>query len=175
MFNDLVDVNYTMQYVPGKENHLPDFLSRANSVDVAQISNNLTALQSNINWQAEQDRDETLFKVKSILNNHVDRSVWFGMKNGKRWWAERHLLYISNGILMHSNGNRVIVPVQLRNLILHTHHDIPLAGHRAAETTLNSIKDRYFWFNMVTETIEYCSSCKECQNFNYINLQNVAP
>ncbi len=174
MFNDLVDVTYKMEYVPGKLNYLPDFLSRASTVDVEQISSNLTEVKSKVDWATAQNDDVTIKQVKIILDNHVDRLIWFKLKNGKRWWAERHSLYMNNDVLMHSS-DKIVCPESMKALILHTHHDIPFSGHRGADTTLVSIRSKYFWFGMSTDTVEYCQSCVKCQKFNYANIHNVAP
>lgn len=173
-FNDLVDVNFTMEYVEGKNNFLPDFLSRATTVDTKLVEVNLTELKSNVDLGVEQDKDETVRQIKLAVIENKERSVWYKIMNGKRWWGERHLIFVSNNVLMHA-PDKVVCPIHMKNLVLRTHHDIPLAGHRAAATTVESIKNKYFWFKLAGKVVDYCASCKKCQVFNYSNLHNVAP
>ncbi len=173
-FNDLVDVNYTMEYIEGKNNYLPDFLSRAATVDVSEIEANLTVVKSNIKWGEEQEKCSEIRELMSAVLQNKERSEWYKFKNGRRWWNERHSLFISNGVLLHSQ-NKIICPEHLRGMILKTHHDVPLAGHRSAETSVVSIRANYFWFGLNGDVVDYCSSCPKCQMFNYANLQNVAP
>ncbi len=175
LFHDLVDVSYVMEHIDGKSNHLPDFLSRAAVYETGQISSNQTEIKSSIDWAIEQNNDSELNVVKDLVSSNADRSLWFKIANGKRWWSERHALFInSSHILMHA-PNKIVCPESLKPTIFRIYHDIPFAGHRAAETTLNSLRDHYFWFNLATEVVEYCKTCVQCQTFNYANVKNVAP
>jgi transposase InsO family protein len=76
--------------------------------------------------------------------------------------------------LKHSN-DKLVCPQRLKTSILQNYHDSPFGGHRAYETTLISIRNRYYWNYMPSEVKNYCQSCSSCQMFNYACLHNVAP
>ncbi len=175
LFNDLVDVTYKMKWIKGSENYLPDFLSRANLVDTKEVLLHVTEIKSTIDWSQEQSNDDELKNVIYALVNDLERSEWFKMLNGRRWFAEKSKLFVNNENVLCHSSNKIICPTNLRKLLLQTHHDIPTAGHRASETTLISLRERYFWFNMPTDVAQYCSTCDKCQMFNYANKHNVAP
>jgi len=168
LFNDLSGMRYKMEWIKGKDNHLPDFLSRANVVDDVQTQLHITEIRSSIDWAAEQQKDENLKLVKLALENNWSRNEWFNLKYGKRWYAEKSNLYLSNNILLHTT-NKIVCPHTMKDTILFTHHDAPTAGHRSAETTLISVRDKYYWFNMATDIANYCSTCNKCQMFNSLD------
>ena len=84
---------------------------------------------------------------------------------------------IQNGVLMvkENSSKRIVVPKKVLPVLFSFHHDLPLAGHRDYEKTLNSLKSRYFWFNMAKDTKAYCSTCHLCQTKKYSNRVNRAP
>ena len=96
------------------------------------------------------------------------------MHNGRRWLSERSKLYVTSNILKHGS-DKIVCPNALIADVLKLHHDSPLSGHRAYETTLVAIKNRYFWINMANEIKHYCNSCTACQKYNYACLHNKAP
>jgi hypothetical protein len=61
-------------------------------------------------------------------------SEWFKARNGRSWLNERSRLYISSNILKHGS-DRIVFPINFVSEILNLHHDSPLSGHRAYETT----------------------------------------
>jgi len=106
--------------------------------------------------------------------NNTDVSEWLKIKNGRRWLTERSRLYMSDNILKHGS-NKIVCTAEIIPEILALHHDSTFAGHRAFETTLLAVRNRYFWINMVNEVKNYCNSCVACQKFNYSCLHNRAP
>ena len=51
----------------------------------------------------------------------------------------------------------------LRAELMRTHHDDPLAGHFAANKTLNLICRKYWWPGISKDVKEYTSTCGVCQ------------
>ncbi len=98
---------------------------------------------------------------------------WSEEQVSSRWSRERKRLYVFNGILY--NENRIVVPSHMIKTVLFQHHDTVFAGHRGAETTLESLKTRFYWNFMPADVTAYCSSCEKCQIFNYSQLINRAP
>ena len=65
------------------------------------------------------------------------------------------------------NGKSVpIIPITLRNEILHSFHDHPTAGHFGRDKTWNRLKDRCSWRNIRQDIIQYIQSCSACAKHN---------
>jgi hypothetical protein len=163
-----------MEWIRGVDNHLPDFLSRANVIDTVDTQLHVTEVSSSVNWTKEQSLDDEIKAVINALKSNSSRDEWFKLVNGRRWFAESSSLFINNDILCHSK-NKIVCPVKMKALVLDTHHDLPGGGHRSGKTTYESVRDKYFWFNMRTDVINHCGTCNRCQMFNYANKHNVAP
>lgn len=175
LFQKLPNDHYKIKYIPGNQNHLPDFLSRVYDYETKSIKANMVHMESALNWQEEQNKDPVLRNVIKLLeDDKEDDKSWQGLDNWRRWYSERRNLYLCNGVLKHSN-NKIVVPENLKQSILAAYHDAPFAGHRAFETTFSTMKERFFWIHMPSETKAYCYSCSECQRFNYGNIHLRAP
>ncbi len=96
------------------------------------------------------------------------------MKDGNRWLRNRRKLFVSLGILKHGD-DKIVCPAHMRSQIIQHYHDSPFSGHIGFETTLNGIRNRYFWNYMPSQIQTYCQSCNACQIFNYACLHNLAP
>ncbi|CAF1066279.1 unnamed protein product [Brachionus calyciflorus] len=133
------DLNYSFVYQPSSENVTADLLSRPES-EVNSITLNF---ESSLNWRAEQSKDFYGF------DEYEDLIEW--KKYFNKLKVLNDCLYLETDAVF-----RLVVPKQLIKLILEFFDDLPLAGHRDFEKTLESIKLGYFWLNMTKETKEYC-------------------
>jgi hypothetical protein len=173
-FQELSDVSYKIEWIKGEQNFLPDFLSRCDKkVEVKEIAVNVSELKSSIDWTYEQLKDPELKQLIMVIKNKATQKDWNKITNGGRWSKIRRDLYLFNNVLYYNN--QIVCPSQLKQEIMVMHHDMPLAGHKAMESTLWSIRKHYFWLNMGCEVDEFCKSCNKCQCFNYSNFKNVAP
>lgn len=178
LFNDLYDdgVKFTIEWIAGDQNHLPDFLSRCDAEDKLEskaINVNVTELKSSIDWATVQDEDKELKQIKQLVVNRDPMEEWFKQPNGKRWHKLKADLYVFNKTLMYNE--RVVCPDKEVVGVMNMHHKLPLAGHKSSEATLNSVRKHYFWLNMATQIEDYCKSCHACQSFNYSTFKQVAP
>ena len=178
LFHHLVDVNYTIRYIPGNLNYLADFMSHCNdsgdeTPGTEHLKINLIEVGSNVDWSKEQSNDVEISNVIYCIKNNVSDKGWVE-KCGRKWLNERNDLYIYKGLLKHSAA-RVVVPDNLKQLVLHWHHDAPFAGHRGFDTVMYALKSRYFWLRLSSDVKEHCQSCAKCQIFNYSTLHSRAP
>jgi hypothetical protein len=170
----LEGVDYSIVYIEGSKNYLPDFLSRAHFENpITSISGSIL-VQSALNWQTEQAKDEEILRVIACIRRAEPETTWKEIQNGSRWFRERAELFVLNNILYHSK-TRLVVPNQLKEQIMTLHHDSPFSGHRGPETTFKSVSHRYYWNFMLSEIKNYCRSCRQCQKYNYAVLHNKAP
>ena len=175
LFHRLQDVDYELRHIAGADNHLPDFLSRSYKLEPADVQLNYTEIKSSINWANEQLKDAEIVAITKLVRASAPDQSWLSAPNGRRWLHERRNLYLGkDGSLMHSKS-LIVCPSHLTADIMRLHHDPPLSGHRGAQTTLESIKRRYYWNYMPRQVKEYCRSCPSCQQYNYSCLHNRAP
>jgi hypothetical protein len=151
------------------------FCQDLNVSSISQCSQvNVTELKSNIDWEKVQGKDSEIKQIIELIRKNSSDKDWLNITNGRRWLHERKKLYLSSNILMHES-NKIVCPDKLKTEILHHYHDSPLSGHRAYETTLVAIRNRYYWNYLPSEVKIYCQSCSVCQRYNYACLHNRAP
>jgi len=178
LFHRLSGVDYKLNYIPGSENFLADFLSRSFDPDTKEADVNYLAIQSTVNWKSEQSEDSEVMAVISCILKNADDKDWQAVETGQRWLREKRQLYLETcgqGVVLKYGSNRVVVPRHMKSEILEHHHDSPFSGHRGFESTILSINKRYYWNFMPSEVKAYCQSCVKCQTFNYACLHNRAP
>ena len=161
-------------HISGVDNHLPDFLSRADCIDSAELKVNLSELVSSVDWEVEQKKDAEIKRVIELIEGQSSDADWINMSDGRRWLHERKNLYVVDKILKHGRSC-LVVPHHMKDQVLKLHHDSPFVGHRAYETVLESLKSRYYWNYMPSEVRKYCLSCHSCQSYNYANIHHKAP
>lgn len=145
LFNRLQDVNYKFEYIEGKNNRLPDFLSRAFDPEPPDTELNHLNFVSKIDWVSEQSNDPEITKIIDFILKDADEAEWLSLTNGRRWFNERRNLYlhvlIINNILYY-NKNKIVCPFQMRRTILENFHDSKFSGHRSADFTIKLIRSR---------------------------------
>ncbi|HYN44838.1 MAG TPA: RNase H-like domain-containing protein [Candidatus Limnocylindrales bacterium] len=60
--------------------------------------------------------------------------------------------------------DRIVVPQSLKKLVLKECHE---TGHFDFSRTYEKMKERYYWNGMSKDTMDYGSSCEECQRRNH--------
>lgn len=160
----------------------PDLLSRPSLNAGVKLNAVEMQIGSSVNWKAEQDSDERIRSILSILNSENkndfnDQNKWFNISGGSKWFKLRDKLVISNELLAYEDENKLktVVPRQMVSVLLNFLHDSPLAGHRDFEKTLDLVKNKYFWLNMQADVKRYCESCHLCQTKKYLSKQRKAP
>ena len=72
LFHRLAGVDYKLNYIPGSQNFLADFLSRTFDPDTNEAEINYLALKSTVDWASKQQRDPTLkLIIKCIFIHYV--------------------------------------------------------------------------------------------------------
>ena len=70
--------------------------------------------------------------------------------------------HISDELLCYEN-RWYLPPGLLRREILRLHHDDPFAGHFAFDRTLDLVRRKYYWPEMINEVREYVEACVNCK------------
>ncbi|PAA51672.1 hypothetical protein BOX15_Mlig023015g11 [Macrostomum lignano] len=135
-------------YRPGKENIVPDTLSRAAAVQF-QIAN----------LPDEQDQDQVLHAVRHAMlqpNFQVPAAVSASVLK-----LLPCLTLSPDGALLH-NGLPVI-PQHMRAELLQQAHDRPSAGHLGQRRVLRALRERSWWPDMREDVRDWVRSCLVCQ------------
>ena len=72
------------------------------------------------------------------------------------------LYYVDSSNSPHGNRNKVVVPKELRQLILASSHAGLLSGHFSARRLYNTLLSTWWWKSMYADAVQYCSSCTSC-------------
>ena len=122
LLHRLVDVDYKIIYIKGKDNYLADFMSRAECYESKEAQAMFTCIQSKVDWEREQNKDINLVQVKECITMDAEDKVWLKIKDCARWVHEKKNLFIFNSILKHGQGC-IVVPEHLKLELLRWHHD----------------------------------------------------
>lgn len=76
---------------------------------------------------------------------------------------------------MSEEGEQLVVPSELRKMVLKLGHSVPWAGHLGQQKTLLRLASRFHWPGFYKDVIEYCRSCPECQLRSQANRGTKAP
>ncbi|CAG9120633.1 unnamed protein product [Plutella xylostella] len=139
--------NFTVEHRKGKENVVPDALSRAVPVNVVSSNNDswyanilsrcLKRPQSCPNYQIIEGRLYRYTKSNSTLTSDFD-------------WKE------------------VIPPEERLNVII-KNHDTPMGAHMGAEKTYKRLRLRYFWPGMYGDVADHVAKCDICKSYKHQN------
>ena len=167
------DLDYQLNYFPGKDNHTADALSRIignnqNQVEAQVIYHQVSSLDLNVNldWEFEQSMDREISVVKLAIK--AGEKIEFQELVNQAYWKsvydnlviEKNILYANK-----NNSSLIIVPKQKRALICKMYHDSITSGHVGFEKTYSSIESRFSWPGIKTDVYDYCQTCEQCQKF----------
>lgn len=145
--------SFKIEYRKGKDNIVPDALSRTFSVD--ELTTSLSELSL----------DDVAFKNPSYLNllKTVQENV------GKTNLVDQNgKVYIRTA--SSQNQFRLFVPDDLIPNLLEIHHNAPTAGHLGVEKTFERLSRLYYWpkmYKTVKNFVKNCSLCKTCKAPSY--------
>lgn len=164
--------NIKFVYVPGKQNHLPDMLSRpvcdhdvASTCDICYVSIDVPKRSAD-DIRTEQLKDPDVRKIIESFEETTNDDY-------AKWTARGYIM--TGGVLYRypdltdSEEAVLVVPCHERKRVLHQHHDLPTAGHYGAERTLQKIARLYYFTGMRQYIQDYVKDCPECQRYKASN------
>ncbi len=88
----------------------------------------------------------------------------------KYYWHRWESLEVENGVLYRKWENaygtqierQVVVPRQLRTVVLTQMHDSVTAGHLGVKKTLHKVRQRFFWYALRRDVEKWCHKCTIC-------------
>jgi len=164
--------NISLSYRPGPEMHLADCLSRVGHIadtekeipDMKITVDSVCTIDEITVLSADEIRDKTLEDdklqrvVEYVLNGWPEHISEIHDESIRQYYNFRDEIGIVNGILV--KGQRLIIPTELRNVVLtalHTHH-------LGIEKTRNLARTTVYWPGLnkeIIEVVEQCTTCNE--------------
>lgn len=136
--------NFEIQHRKGKENIVPDTLSRT-----VPIIEAITIDTTNDKWYLQMIRNIEQQPSKYPL-----------------WRTENGLLYKRGRLnypdLTDGDGWLQVVPKERRTQIIRENHDPPTCGHLGIYKTLGRISQQYYWPSMRSDIAKYINHCRTC-------------
>lgn len=194
----LQEYKFDVQHVPGEQNELPDFLSRqpghepttpaGHTADVDRMFLPPSAEQEPKNVRphiacvefpglADDLKDSQRRNPHSQnLIRTLDGINEAGPANpAEARVAAQYLVH--DGLLWrrHPDGNRLIVPQDMHDQVLHAYHDASTAGHPGAEETTRVILRKYWWLGVEEDVARHVRDCWACSSLKRGPLQERAP
>ena len=150
----------TIQHVSGKEHVVADVLSRIklNHIYVLNVEEELADLE-------EAYLQDSHFKtIWNLVKHGVKPSDGELIKSKARSY-QKHFQIIDKRLFFKDNDQlRLCIPSgRIRDLILETHHDMPLGGHQGVTRTYDAIIKNFYFPRMKKVVERYCKSCISCQ------------
>lgn len=151
----LEEFQFELRYIPGKDNVLPDTLSRLVSLNDEYVNDETLNALTMVNAMQSEilEAQMTDTECKSLLNSLREGSEFKSpLRAPDKWSIEQ------DSLLCHSN--RIYVPQSKRENIVKRFHE---SGHFCTKTTVQKIRERYIFPNMWSIVRKVVSSCFTCQ------------
>ena len=162
---------------------------KPSNLDVENNSANMSENEVQADLQDDdvyvQDHDVTKpLTISDVLDINVetliqmqksDKSLKITMGKALSTWDESEGLneafFYENDILKRKwqfddqsrSGIQVVLPKQLRNIVVTLAHDRPLAGHLCVAKTKQRVLRSFYWPGVFRDAQNYCISCDTCQ------------
>ena len=134
--------NVDLIYKPGRDNVVPDALSRRHELLSIFIGESSLMRKIRKGYQDDGESKRTLDTLR--LDKKLEH---FWLEQGVFWFKQKHML-VSKGTL--------------RLVLLKEYHDGPVVGHRGVKLTLAELVKNYYWPNLWDDMEQYVKSCVTC-------------
>ena len=154
----LQEYDFTFKYKPGKDNIVPDALSRRpdyKSMDPAASQINSLDITLDPGIRQRLVEGYPLDPVLGPLFKSCQQA-----SPSDRYFVHDDLLWLNL-----KGTTRLCIPTdsELRSTLLFESHDSPLAGHLGFEKAYDILRRTYYWPRMARDLKLYIASCEPCQ------------
>ena len=166
---ELENFDYTVEYIPGKDNHEADYLSRIVMKDEERVVESMQESAAIYCIQPEIPTVELIQKHQEQDRHIKDARTQLESTGG-----------ITKGIFRsHSNielrekllwkGTRIIIPHSLQEQIIREYHG---QHHPGKENTCLLIKARFYWRGMEKQVERFVRACRTCIQCKVARVQH---
>ena len=182
----LSELSFIIEHCPGKNNELPDALSRQpNSEELSPGEPHLERMAPPKRDTPALDRS-TIPILNAVYSPSLAEEISAAQQEDPQisnmivQWNEirfhgptnpREVEFVENN--MHDERGfwrrnpegthyQLRVPTTLRQRVIWGYHDVPLAGHPGSEETIRAIQEHFFWPGMSREIRRYVAGCHLC-------------
>lgn len=147
--------NFRIEHRRGKDNIVPDVLSRAHEGEFCVEVVEMERLPS-IDLDSDAFRSEDYTKIRdSIPADSPDFRVIDGYVYKRTEF--------STGQADESDCWKLLVPSELRNKVIYAAHDVPNSSHCGIAKTLEHIRWYFYWPKLVRDVRDYIGKCELCK------------
>lgn len=144
--------DFEMIHRKGKENIVPDFLSRAVPVQSNSI-------QLNVMEYTPEVTDKWYTEMKNKVQQYPEKFPVWRIENDRLYKYVKSVIPELNDL---SEEWKLVVPKDHRKQILQRFHDIPASGHFGTYKTYKKILHSHYWPKMKSDIAKYVKSCHVC-------------
>lgn len=145
--------DYTIVHRKGKDNVVPDFLSRSVPVTISAID----APSSSIDFK--NTTDPWYLKMKERILDHPRKFRQWRVENGVIY---KYVRCAFPELSSQADYWKLVVPKDSRSSLIRLHHDDERSGHIGIYKTFWKLHRRYTWPKMQADVARYVRSCQVC-------------
>lgn len=187
----LQEFRFTIEHCPGRDNQLPDFLSR-NPLENNDVRDAIDESRMLPPDTPNPNSDINVIDQLSIYEEIVEQQQRFKKlrRDLQRWeginlegpqnqtdelFHRRH--EVKDGLLWRRrNEDRLlIVPRILTGKVIHFYHEAEIQLHPGRDETIRQIQKTYYWRSLHKQVGRYIKNCLTCASSKTRQVQPVAP
>lgn len=143
--------NFDIKHKSGKDNVVPDILSRSIPIDL-------------ITYNSSHVTDEWYRDLFQRCSNSPNTCLNYIIKNNKLY------RYCRTGSLLSSEYDwKEVIPADVREMLIMENHNTPTSAHFGIFKTYHKVKLRYFWPGMYRDVAKFISKCDTCMSYKNQN------
>lgn len=173
----LLKYDLDVTYIPGKEMHIADALSRAfnNYQYKMDTDSSLNEVVHSVNmsenriteFQTETQNDEVLKELITVVQDGWPHSKQKIKDSLKFYYSKKNEIYFENGLLFYNH--RIIVPMSLRHQMVTQLHQ----AHFGITKTVARAKSILYWPNMDQSIESEILKCRICEKYRSSNQKEL--
>lgn len=145
---------FSIEHRKGRDNIVPDALSRVFEGDVCGVDIEVTPLI---------DLDDEAFSSEEYVKwrKDISESQFPDFRIDERYIYRRDKFSVGDDC--DGNSWKLLIPTRLREGVIRVAHDIPNAAHGGIAKTVERIRRNFYWPKMVRDVKEYVANCEICK------------
>lgn len=152
----LQSYKFTVSHRKGKDNVVPDALSR---IPEGEISS-LDTVEPEIDINSAHFQDNDYLELKAKINDNEGKYPDVKVIDNFIYIRTEHY---SGNELQEEQAWKLWIPTNLRNQVICRAHDSPVASHGGICKTLELLRRNFYWPGMVRDVRKYIQNCEVCK------------